>query len=130
MQKRRRQGFTLMEILIVVAIIAVLIAVAIPTFNASLHKAREAADLANARAYFAYLQEDFLATGEYQPQFDAIYEENLYDTITYPDGTSVKLQTGFIFVNCPRLGERPDRHEAYQVIYICTKCNERTVFGA
>lgn len=34
-----KKGFTLMEMLIVVAIIAILIAVAIPVFSAQLHKA-------------------------------------------------------------------------------------------
>ena len=37
--KKNEKGFTLMEMLIVVAIIAVLIAIAIPTFTASLNKA-------------------------------------------------------------------------------------------
>ena len=129
MQNRSRRGFTLMEMLIVVAIIAVLVAIAIPTFSASLHKAREATDLANARAYFAYLQADYMSTGEYLPQFDAIYEKNVYDTIVYPDGTTVKLKTGVIYVNCIRLAY-PDRHEAYQVTYVCTKCGNYTVFGA
>ena len=40
--ERRKQGFTLMEMLIVVAVIAVLIAVAIPVFSSSLHKSRVA----------------------------------------------------------------------------------------
>ena len=92
MHKRSRQGFTLMEMLIVVAIIAVLVAIAIPTFSSSLHKAREAADLANARAYYAYLQADYMTTGEYQPQFKANAEENISSTITYLDGTTVKIK--------------------------------------
>ena len=37
---KRNRGFTLMEMLIVVAIIAVLAAIAIPVFNGSLHKAK------------------------------------------------------------------------------------------
>ena len=46
-------GFTLMEMLIVVAIIAVLVAIAIPTFTNQLEKAREATDLANLRGAYA-----------------------------------------------------------------------------
>lgn len=43
-------GFTLAELLIVVAIIAVLVAVSIPIFTRQLEKARESTDLANMRA--------------------------------------------------------------------------------
>ena len=48
-----KKGFTLMEMLIVVAIIAVLVAIAIPTFSGQLKKANEAADAANIRAAYA-----------------------------------------------------------------------------
>ena len=44
---KNKKGFTLMEMLIVVAIIAILIAIAIPTFASSLNKARVATDEAN-----------------------------------------------------------------------------------
>ena len=42
-------GFTLVEMLIVVAIIAILIAVSIPMFNTTLEKARHGVDAANIR---------------------------------------------------------------------------------
>ncbi len=48
-----REGFTLAELLIVVAIIAVLVAIAIPVFNVQLEKSREATDAANLRAAYA-----------------------------------------------------------------------------
>lgn len=51
--KKSREGFTLAELLIVIAIIAVLVAVAIPVFGSQLEKSREAADLANVRAAYA-----------------------------------------------------------------------------
>lgn len=50
---KRAAGFTLAELLIVVAIIAVLVAVAIPVFNSQLEKSREATDLANVRSTYA-----------------------------------------------------------------------------
>lgn len=51
-----KKGFTLMEMLIVVAIIAVLVAIAIPTFSGALTKSKEAADVANIRALYAQAQ--------------------------------------------------------------------------
>ncbi len=48
-----KKGFTLMEMLIVVAIIAVLVAIAIPTMTNQLEKSREATDAANLRAAYA-----------------------------------------------------------------------------
>lgn len=45
-----------MEMLIVVAIIAVLVAIAIPVFNGALTKSKEAADVANIRALYAEWQ--------------------------------------------------------------------------
>ena len=51
--REERKGFTLAELLIVVAIIAVLVAIAIPVFNGQLEKSREATDAANIRAAYA-----------------------------------------------------------------------------
>ena len=47
--KKRKAGFTLAELLIVVAIIAVLVAISIPIFTSQLEKSRRAVDLSNAR---------------------------------------------------------------------------------
>lgn len=50
---KNKKGFTLMEMLIVIAIIVILLAIAIPSFNNSLNKAKTAADEANVRSYYA-----------------------------------------------------------------------------
>ena len=55
MKKVNEKGFTLAELLIVVAIIAVLVAVAIPTFADQLEKAREATDISNLRSAYAQI---------------------------------------------------------------------------
>ena len=58
-----KHGFTLAELLIVVAIIAVLVAISIPIFTSQLEKSREAVDLANMRAAYAECSATVL-TGE------------------------------------------------------------------
>ena len=58
--KKNNKGFTLAELLIVVAIIAVLVAIAIPVFSSQLEKAREATDEANIRSIYAQLSADVL----------------------------------------------------------------------
>lgn len=45
-----KKGFTLMEMLIVVAIIVILVAISVPTFTANLNDSRKAVDDANMRA--------------------------------------------------------------------------------
>ena len=69
-----KKGFTLVELLIVVAIIAILVAVSIPLVTSSLNKARVATDMANERAARAaasimYLTEDVNALTYY---YDAV----------------------------------------------------------
>ena len=52
-KKLNKKGFTLAELLIVVAIIAVLVAISIPIFTSQLEKSRESVDAANIRSAYA-----------------------------------------------------------------------------
>ena len=60
MKKLNKKGFTLAELLIVVAIIAVLVAISIPIFSAQLEKSRDAVDAANVRSAYAQAAADYL----------------------------------------------------------------------
>ena len=62
--KENKKGFTLAELLIVVAIIAVLVAVAIPVFTSQLNKSQLATDTANVRAAYAEVVATALADGQ------------------------------------------------------------------
>ena len=49
MTKHSRKGFTLIEMLVVIAIIAILVAIIIPTVSSAIAKAKAATDAANLR---------------------------------------------------------------------------------
>ncbi len=51
--KNRNRGFTLAELLIVVAIVGVLVAISVPIFNRHLESSREAVDLSNVRSAYS-----------------------------------------------------------------------------
>ena len=53
MKKDKKRGFTLAELLIVVAIIGVLVAISIPIFSRQLEKSRDAVSVANIRSAYA-----------------------------------------------------------------------------
>ena len=58
---KKNAGFTLAELLIVVAIIAVLVAIAIPIFTTQLEKSKEATDTANVRSAYADVMAAYIA---------------------------------------------------------------------
>lgn len=118
--KKNKKGFTLMEMLIVVAIIAVLVAIAIPVLSNNLHKARVAADWANVRAFYASLQADYLMTGEYVQEYDDTDGRFRTEMHFYNDGKitqTVDLQEGGFAIRVTTTG--------YQVLYDCKNYHEK-----
>ena len=93
MRKNNKKGFTLAELLIVVAIIAVLVAIAIPVFTSQLEKSREATDIADVRDYYAEIATG-LVSGDLTPASNTVHVgNNLTATATYDtDGFLTQVQ--------------------------------------
>lgn len=117
MKQTNRKGFTLAELLIVVAIIAVLVAIAIPVFTTQLHNARVAADVANVRAYYAEIQSDFLTSREKKTIIYPSGAPSLSDftLLKHLDGTTTELKEGTYYI-APF-----DEDNGYTIHYDCNK---------
>ena len=107
-------GFTLAELLIVVAIIAVLVAIAIPVFTSALHNSKAAADEANCRAVYADLQADYLANADKTYTEPDWAKANTGNTYKFSDGQTGELSTGTITVTF-------SEGTGYKVVYDCSE---------
>ena len=75
------KGFTLAELLIVVAIIAVLVAIGIPIFTSQLEKSREAVDLSDVRSAYAEVMMAAI-TGDTTAYYTKDTNQTIYKTNT------------------------------------------------
>lgn len=98
--RRSKNGFTLAELLIVVAIIAVLVAVSIPIFTNQMEKSREAVDLSNVRSAYSVLQTSIM-------------------TETAPDGKEVSTGSSFYIYTSSGTFERHSPSEPVDESEVC-----------
>jgi type IV pilus assembly protein PilE len=63
--QRAQHGFTLIEVLIVIAIIAILASVALPSYTAYLQRSRVPAGLDGLQSYFTRMEQRFQDSGSY-----------------------------------------------------------------
>lgn len=112
--KLNKKGFTLAELLVVVAIIAILVAVSIPIFTGKLNEARENTDQANARAAKAaavteYLQAEEKQSGAYTGYYDA-KDGKMVDAANKvtPYGKASKHKEGLVKITISENGKAVD----------------------
>ena len=83
--REERGGFTLAELLVVVAIVAVLVAIAVPLFSSSLTSAEDAVKKANERSVKAEVTTGYLADGLDKTKYDQkFYSANDKGDLTGP----------------------------------------------
>lgn len=112
------RGFSLVELIIVIAIMAVLVGVLAPQYLSYMHKARVAADWANLKNYYTEITLDYITTGQYNPNVKTAHETGVYSQteIHFLNGQTAKLQDGYFMV------VRESTANGYQISYYCNEC--------
>lgn len=109
--RENKKGFTLAELLVVVAIVGILVAISIPVFTAQLGKARQATNNANLRAAKAAAVSEYL-TGDTTEAKGGKYEYNI------TEGTISKYTDAFpgdpIEINTDDVSKK----DTYKNIYV------------
>ena len=122
-----KKGFTLAELLIVVAIIGVLVAISIPIFTNNLKKARLATNQANARAAYAaamawYIENsdstDFndRAGGTYEVDKGVFTPAKLTTSSNAPE---LPKDIASWTVTTPNPHNKPDKKNVGETVYNC-----------
>ena len=82
MKKMNKKGFTIVELVIVIAVIAILAAVMIPTFSSVVTNAKNSANLQEAKsAYSVYISDTLLANGTPAPKIYVYVNSTTHVTI-------------------------------------------------
>ena len=116
--KKKNDGFTLAELLVVVAIIGVLVAISVPIFSQQLHKARVATDWANVRNYYSQLQYDFMETETVKDEYLNVWGKPGITSFQLT-GQTVKLKTGCLWV-APK-----NNNGGYNLLYTCNDYHDK-----
>ena len=119
-EKRVNGGFSLVELIIVIAIMAVLVGILVPQYLSYMHKARVAADWANIKNYYTEITLDYISTGQYNSNVLTVDSNNpasmTQREIHFLNGTTATLKAGYFQVT------KENTQNGYQISYYCNEC--------
>ena len=119
-EKRENGGFSLVELIIVIAIMAVLVGILAPQYLSYMHKAKVTADWANIRNYYTEITLDYISTGQYNPNVLTLDSNNPASMeqreIHFLNGTTATLKAGYFHVT------KENTQNGYQISYYCNEC--------
>ena len=118
--KRGNGGFSLVELIIVIAIMAVLVGVLAPQYLSYIHKAKVAADQENLKNYFTEIQLDYITTGKYNSMVPTVQNspaDYMQREIHFLNGSTAKMQAGYFSVTEDTRGKG-----GYNIYYYCDEC--------
>ena len=119
-KKRKNGGFSLVELIIVIAIMAVLVGILAPQYLSYMHKAKVAADWANIRNYYTEITLDYISTGQYNPNVPTLDGDDpatmKLTEIHFLSGETVTLKAGYFHVT------KDNPQKGYNIAYNCNEC--------
>ena len=93
LEKKNKEGFTLIELVIVIALLAILMTLAVPAYKNLQEQARQNVADANARSYYSAYQADWLSSeaaglpGEYTGNKDT-FGQGIASTTAVGEGAT------------------------------------------
>lgn len=122
--ERNNNGFTLVELVVVISILGVLIAILAPGYTSKIHKAKVATDWANVKSYYNEIQTDYMFTDKYNPKVPIDWHTNPHynwKMLTSLSGKKVSMKTGMCAVNF-------EESNGYSITYQCNAGHSQCEF--
>ena len=122
--ERNNNGFTLVELVVVISILGVLIAILAPGYTSKIHKAKVATDWANVKSYYNEIQTDYMFTDKYNPKVPIDWHTNPnynWKMLTSLIGEKVPMKTGMCAVNF-------EESNGYSITYQCNAGHSQCEF--
>ena len=124
-KENSNRAFSLVELIIVIAIMAVLVGILAPQYLSYMHKAKVATDWANLRNYYTEITADYISTGEWNPDVLTVDQDptnvDLWQQteIHFLSGATVKMKDGYFAIR------REHGENGYQISYYCNTCRTK-----